>query len=224
MKSKFLIPGAYTAFVRLASLKAVLTYSYTNLVVPIALMACIQIDSFDFTRLTGLMLSWLLIHMVYELGYFMNDFFAVDAKGNWRDIPNLARNDVMGIFAVKVLLVVSYVYCLNDLVWGSVAGVLFLVYLFHNYLQKPYRLFTFVLLRILKFSPFIYFQYEVSSILFLYFLVFGILEGLRSYFPNKTNSNLYRNLYYFPALLLLPEIMAVLVSVMLTWFPRVLRR
>ena len=88
MKYKLSLPGAYTLLIRLAGLRAVAIYLYTNFVVPVLLTLAMR-GSLGKEMLAELLGSWILIHLVYEIGYFMNDFFAADVRNNWRKIPSL---------------------------------------------------------------------------------------------------------------------------------------
>ena len=51
-------------------------------------------------------LLWLfIIHITYEIGYFMNDYFASDSLDNWRSPDYLAKNEKIYYLKVKLFIV-----------------------------------------------------------------------------------------------------------------------
>ena len=49
---------------------------------------------------------WLfIIHITYEIGYFMNDYFASDSLDNWRSPDYLSQNEKKYYLMVKLSIV-----------------------------------------------------------------------------------------------------------------------
>ena len=94
-----LLPLGYTISQRLGSGRQVINYIVNNLVFPIILTLCLTKE----VRLINQFHFWLIIHLVYELGYFMNDYFASDVHYSSRSTLKLSTQNINFIFYTKLV-------------------------------------------------------------------------------------------------------------------------
>jgi hypothetical protein len=166
-------------------------------------------------------LLWLfIIHITYEIGYFMNDYFASDSLDNWRSPDYLAKNEKIYYLKVKLFIVFLLLLLIKD--WSVVLLVtaLLSVYVLHNFLTKKHRFFSFVLLRVLKMLPFFLLP-KFSFVLFFYFFGYAILEGIISYKKSKKIQLPILFLKVILAFLFWPSITNILLVLSIQFAPKI---
>ena len=190
---KLTIPFVYTISRRLSSPSQILFYFIHNLFFPVSFILLLKVNF----PLVLFCILWVSTHLVYEIGYFMNDYLATDSRLSTRKFIDIELNKIIGILLIKTtsVFVIAFFFVPNNFYFILIT--LFLVYIVHNQLIKKYRISTFFVLRFLKFSPFWFFLSGLELYIFIFFFAtLSIKEALNSYVKNSFWTN-YVDLIFF---------------------------
>tara|TARA_B110000971_G_C19985622_1_gene489428 strand:+ start:675 stop:1373 length:699 start_codon:yes stop_codon:yes gene_type:complete len=214
---RYILPGFYTTSRRLKTAKALLLYIYHNMLFPSMLALLVG----DTEIISTKFFLWLfIIHLTYEIGYFMNDYFASDSSNNWRNPDYLTKKEKNYYLIVKLLILFLFLLFIKEWSINLIATSLLIIYILHNSLKKQYRFFSFIFLRVLKMLPFFILP-KISLVLFFYFLGHAILEGIVSYFDTKTIKLPFWFLKVPLALLFLPSITNFFLVLLIQFAPKI---
>lgn len=193
LEFKFTIPFIYTISQRLSTPVQILFYLIHNLFFPLVFFLFLKVN---FSLIFFLNL-WFFTHLVYEIGYFMNDNFASDSRSSSRTNIDLKKNSKISIFFIKTISVFISSYFFVPVDFYFILIALFFIYIIHNKLKKENRIPTFILLRILKFAPFWFLLKDFQLYIFIFFFAtLSFKESLNSY-KNKSILTNYIDLTFF---------------------------
>ena len=188
---KFIIPFYFTVSQRLSTPFQIFSYLVHNFIFPFIFLFFLTENIFN----SSFAFCWISTHLVYEVGYFMNDYFASDSRISSRSKFPLNLKNATIIFVCKLTLITFFSILFTPLHYFFILSFLFLVYVFHNKLKKKNRMATFVVLRFLKFAPFWFFLTEINLYIFISFIaILSIKEGFISY---KKNINIENFINFF---------------------------
>lgn len=225
MNFKLIFPGFYTYNIRLKSIRSLLIYFYFNLIVPLIILTIVFTYDLALDTINKVLIHWALVHLVYECGYILNDYTAVDSKSNWRNLPNLTYKQLALILASKITVITLFSLFELNLIWFFLAIAIIFLYILHNSLSKPKRIITFILLRLVKFSPFFLLEdlVLVRGIM-IYFLSVGVIEGIKSYYNSYAQNKYFKYAYYLPLVLFLSDVVGMIIIALLIRLPRYLNK
>ncbi|MCI7665258.1 MAG: hypothetical protein MSS45_03810 [Fusobacterium mortiferum] len=183
MLIKFYIPILYSFITRVSKIETKISYFYV-FILPNLFLSYIAGMTLSKQNFYSFILSFLVLNMVYEIGYIYNDAYTTQFEKNptlrLKEKENnylLKHYPIMIAFRIQIIIIIFiylqyFINIPNLKIFIINMGLLNLTYAFHNYYRGIKNLVTMFFLMFFKYLaiPFIYIKEENIGVLLIFIL------------------------------------------------------
>ena len=190
MKSVFYVPMIYSLKTRYKGVLGLVSFFITSILPLVTYFYVFNIEENIVKNFISLCISYLIINIIYEIGYIINDVYSAGMEKNptarlQENELKFCRTNILRIINARLIVITLLVIILVSLenfpsLFSISCLLLSVFYLFHNSISEKYRFVSnFVLVTLRFMSPFLLFcAYQKWNILLILFLSLPMLKTI----------------------------------------------